>query len=64
MDFEQESKRMRLHSIHPGVSLKEVVENTGFELIIPDHVPVTEAPTKEKIRLLRGRIDVEDILRK
>ena len=64
MDFEQESKRMKLHSIHPGVSLEDVVENTGFELIIPDHVPVTEPPTGEEIRLLRGRIDVEGILRR
>lgn len=64
MDFEEESKRMRLKSVHPGVSVEQVVENTGFELIIPRDVPVTDPPTEEQIQLLRNRIDVEGILRR
>jgi glutaconate CoA-transferase subunit B len=63
MDFEEETKRMRLHSLHPGVSLNEVIENTGFELIIPDKIPMTEPPTQEELRLLRERIDVQGILK-
>ncbi len=64
MDFEPESKRMRLASVHPGVRVEDVVRNTGFELIIPDQVPETEPPTLEEVRVLRERIDVEGMLRR
>lgn len=64
MDFEDESKRMRLHSVHPGVTVDEVVRNTGFELIVPPDVPTTEPPTEEELRLLRERVDLEGILRR
>lgn len=63
MDFDEDSKRMRLSSVHPGVSVDEVVENTGFELIIPAVVPETEPPTTEELQTLRERIDVEGMLR-
>ena len=64
MDFDEESKRMRLKSLHPGVTLEQVIENTGFELIIPDSVPETESPTENELQILRTRIDPEGILRK
>lgn len=64
MDFEPATKRMRLHSLHPGASVDQVVKNTGFELIIPDEIPITEPPTPDELRLLRERIDVEGVLRK
>ncbi len=51
------SYRMRLSATHPGVSVQEVVDNTGFELIIPEHVPVNEPPSDEELRLLREEID-------
>ncbi len=63
MDFHEESKRMRLRSLHPGVSLARVVENTGFELVVPDHVPVTEPPTAAQLAVLRNRIDLRGALR-
>ena len=63
MDFEEGSKRMRLKSVHPGVSVEDVVTNTGFEIIIPKIVPQTEAPSKEELKVLRERIDVRGALR-
>jgi len=57
MDFEEETKHMRLKSVHPGHSVDEVVEKTGFDLIIPDNVPFTPAPTEEEITMLRTQID-------
>lgn len=63
MDFEEGSKRMRLKSVHPGVSVEDVVTNTGFEIIIPQTVPQTEAPSKEELKVLRERIDVRGALR-
>jgi hypothetical protein len=43
-DFEPESGRMRLLSLHPGVTLSRVQAKTGFELLIPDQIPTTELP--------------------
>lgn len=57
MDFEPESKRMRLESVHRGVSVEEVQSKTGFELVIPQRVPETPPPTEEQLSLLRERID-------
>lgn len=53
MDFDLKEKRMRLKSTHPGTSIENVVENTGFDLIIPEKVDVTEPPTPEELRILR-----------
>jgi len=64
MDFEEESKQMRLKSLHPGVTVEQVIENTGFKPIIPDSVPETEAPTENELQILRTRIDTEGTLRK
>lgn len=51
------SYRMRLAATHPGVTVQEVIENTGFELIIPENVPVNDPPSAEELRLLREEID-------
>jgi acyl CoA:acetate/3-ketoacid CoA transferase beta subunit len=56
-DFETPDHRMRLASLHPGVSVDEVKSNTGFELVIPDRVPETRAPSDAELRLLREVID-------
>ena len=58
-DFDSESGRMRLRSLHPGVSLRRVQAKTGFELLLPegDNIPETAAPTEEELRLLREEID-------
>jgi glutaconate CoA-transferase subunit B len=63
-DFEDETRRMRLMSVHPGVTVDKVLENTGFKPIVPDRVPTTPAPTEEQIALLRSRIDVDGVLRR
>jgi acyl CoA:acetate/3-ketoacid CoA transferase beta subunit len=56
-DFETPDRRMRLRSLHPGVSLDHVVEQTGFELAIDADVPNTREPTAAELRLLREVID-------
>lgn len=48
---------VRLLSLHPGVTLDEVVENTGFELEIPAEVPVTREPTAGELMLIREVLD-------
>lgn len=56
-DFEPESGRMRLLTVHPGVSLRRVQAKTGFELIVPNDLPETEPPSARELRLLREEID-------
>jgi hypothetical protein len=50
---------MRLRSVHPGVSVDEVVAATGFELSIPDVVPDSRLPTPDELELIREVIDPE-----
>lgn len=58
MDFDPTSKHLRLRSVHPGVTVEQVQEATGFELPVPaGEVPVTAAPTAEQVRLIREVID-------
>jgi acyl CoA:acetate/3-ketoacid CoA transferase beta subunit len=56
-DFKTPNHSMRLKSLHPGVSVDEVVENSGFELVIEGEIPETRLPSSEELRLIRERID-------
>jgi acyl CoA:acetate/3-ketoacid CoA transferase beta subunit len=60
-DFQTPDHSMRLASVHPGVTVEQVVESTGFELVIHGEVPETRAPTDEELRLIRERIDPNGI---
>lgn len=57
MDFNPRSGRMRLSSVHPGRTVEQVIERTGFALEIPAEVPLTEPPSAEDLDLIRTRID-------
>lgn len=56
-DFEAPDRRMRVRSLHPGVTLAEVTEATGFELVVDGDVPTTREPTDDELRLLSEVID-------
>jgi glutaconate CoA-transferase subunit B len=62
MSFDTKSKRMQLLSVHPNVTVEDVVNNTGFNLLIPEGVSTTEPPTEEELRLLRDQIDPAGII--
>jgi hypothetical protein len=51
---------MRLASLHPGVTVAQVREATGFELTVPDEVPYTREPTAEELRLIREVVDPDN----
>ncbi|MBW2545254.1 MAG: 3-oxoacid CoA-transferase, partial [Deltaproteobacteria bacterium] len=57
MDFEPESKRMRVISVNPGYSLKDIEENCGFELLKAANIVETPSPTEEALRILREEVD-------
>jgi acyl CoA:acetate/3-ketoacid CoA transferase beta subunit len=56
-DFATGDHRMRLVSVHPGVSVAEVLDATGFDLVVPPEVPDTRTPTDDELRLIREVID-------
>jgi len=61
MDFHPESKHMRLKAVHPGVTVEEVLDQTGFELLVADEVGINLVPSAEELRLLREEIDPEKL---
>ncbi len=61
LDFHPQTKRMRVRSLHPGVTRGQVEANTSFALEFPDPVPVTPEPTAEEIRVIRTTIDPQGL---
>lgn len=61
-DVDEATGRMRVKSIHPGYTLAEIQERTGFALIVPPEILETTPPTDEEIRLLRTEIDPHGVL--
>ncbi len=57
LDFETPDHRMRLRSVHPGVTPDEVQAATGFDLVVPDEVPTSRLPTPEELDLIATVID-------
>lgn len=57
LDFHPDTNRMRVLSVHPGVSLEQVRAATGFRLEESDAVAETARPTEEELRLLREEVD-------
>ncbi len=62
MGFDRATGRMMLLATHPGVTIEEVLDNTGFDLLIPpEGVGVNDPPTAEELRILREEVDPERI---
>jgi glutaconate CoA-transferase subunit B len=50
---------MELESLHPGVTIDQVLENTGWDLRVPEGVRETAPPTDHELRLIREQLDPE-----
>jgi acyl CoA:acetate/3-ketoacid CoA transferase beta subunit len=61
LDFSTPEHTMRLVSVHPGVSVGEVVASTGFELVIDGDVAQTPTPAADELRLIREVIDPHQV---
>ncbi len=57
--FDKDRARFRLTSIHPGHSLEEILDNTGFTFDHDPSPPTTQAPESDRLTLLRGAIAQE-----
>jgi glutaconate CoA-transferase, subunit B len=62
MDFTEDDKRLRLKSLHPGVTAEQVRVQSGCELVIPAQVPTTPEPSAAELQILRTRVDVAGVL--
>ncbi|MGZ3411538.1 MAG: CoA-transferase [Xanthobacteraceae bacterium] len=51
--FNPQRRRFRLDSIHPGHSMDEIIEHTGFEFDRAENVIVTPAPSADSLRIMR-----------
>ena len=57
LDFAPDTRRMRVRSLHPGVTLERVRAATGFELPASDPLETTPAPTAAELAILRTDVD-------
>lgn len=53
--------RVRLASVHPGVTVEQVQEATGFDLVVEGEVPETRLPTAEELTLIREVLDPRNL---
>ncbi|ASU83204.1 CoA-transferase [Nocardiopsis gilva YIM 90087] len=62
LDFDGPGRTLRLVSLHPGVTVEEVCDNTGFDLHVPgDGVRTTRHPTERELHLLRDVLDPDGL---
>jgi len=57
LGFDEETRWMKLLKTQPGVTVEQVIAETGFELLIADEVGLSEAPTDEELHILRDEVD-------
>lgn len=52
--FDEKTRAMKILALHEGVTLEEVQDNTGFDLLYDEgNIQVTKAPTEEELTVLR-----------
>jgi glutaconate CoA-transferase subunit B len=54
---------MRVRSLHEGVTMEQVRDNTGFDLICEGRPEVTKNPSNDELAMLRTEVDRTQVLR-
>src|SRR5262245_40046337 len=57
MGYDDQTRRMQVRSLHPGVTLEQVRASTGFELGVAEPLLATPAPSDEELCILREEVD-------
>jgi len=57
MGYHDQTKRMEVLSLHPGVDQDQVQAGTGFALGFREPLAVTEPPTERELQILRDEVD-------
>ena len=53
LGFDKKTKNMKVEALHPGVTVEEIRDNTGFDILIDEDMKLTDAPTDEELSVLR-----------
>jgi len=53
---------MELINLNPGKTIKDVKENSGFEILIPENYGIVKAPTEEELTILREKVDPDKLI--
>lgn len=56
-EYDEGSAGLVLRSLHPGVSLDRLREQTGFDVVVGNDLTETEPPTTEELTALRTVVD-------
>jgi len=54
--FDRDAGTLRLDTVHPGYTLDDIRDNTGFDLGVSGAVAITPAPTEEELTTLRQAV--------
>jgi len=54
--WQKDRRRFRLESVHPGTSLEEILDSTGFGFDHRPDVMATPGPTAGELSLIRGAV--------
>ncbi len=57
LGYHPNMKRMMLLQTQPGVTVDEVHENTGFDLLVADKVTENPPPSMDELRVLQDEVD-------
>ncbi len=57
--WQKDKRRFRLESVHPGHTVREIREQTGFDYDVAPECAVTAAPSAEELRLMRNEVRTE-----
>jgi glutaconate CoA-transferase, subunit B len=57
LGYDEETKRMRVESIHEGYAFDDVQKNCGFQLLKAKEIVTTPSPTSHELEILRKEVD-------
>ena len=60
--FDDKTKRLKLISLHPGVSIEEIQDNSSFDIAFPSRVRTSPEPSDRDLKILRHEIDPAGIV--
>lgn len=56
-ELDHDEKRFRLDSLHPGITLEKVRDQTGGNFLVAEGLRQTDAPSQQELRLIREEVD-------
>ena len=59
LGYHPDSKRMILLETQPGITVDDVIDNTGFDLLVTRDVKSNPPPSQEELDILRNEVDKE-----